>query len=287
MFVSALSGCASTPTVGADASSSSFGIFWEIRKGDDTPPSYLFGTIHSEDPRVLTLPAPVEAAFESAQMLALEIELNQDAAGYAAQSMFYSDGQTLHQVAGGALFDKAVIAMAAKGVQREQMLYMKPWAVFTMLNMPEANTGLFLDVTLYQRMKQKGRAAVGLETIAEQVATLDEMPLSAQLELLADTLEHGDELDRLMDETIEIYLSRDLAKIEALNSQFLKDVSPTTAAVFTDRLLVNRNQRMLQRMLPLLNNGNTFIAVGALHLPGEKGLLSLLKKSGFHIRSLY
>jgi uncharacterized protein YbaP (TraB family) len=56
---------------------------------------------------------------------------------------------------------------------------------------------------------------------------------------------------------------------------------------FNRDLLAERNHRMVRRLQELLDQGNTFIAVGALHLPGEEGMLRLLQQRGYTVRVLY
>jgi len=53
------------------------------------------------------------------------------------------------------------------------------------------------------------------------------------------------------------------------------------------RLLIDRNYIMTERMQDILDEGNAFIAIGAMHLPGEEGVLSLLGKQGYKIHSVY
>ncbi|MBI3774645.1 MAG: TraB/GumN family protein [Gammaproteobacteria bacterium] len=52
-------------------------------------------------------------------------------------------------------------------------------------------------------------------------------------------------------------------------------------------LIDARNLRMLERMAPRLKEGKAFVAVGALHLPGDHGLLRLLEKAGYHVSAMY
>jgi uncharacterized protein YbaP (TraB family) len=55
---------------------------------------------------------------------------------------------------------------------------------------------------------------------------------------------------------------------------------------FTARLVVERNYRMAERIQPQLREGNALIAVGALHLPGEEGLLALLAEEGYRVSAV-
>ena len=54
-----------------------------------------------------------------------------------------------------------------------------------------------------------------------------------------------------------------------------------------NRLIFQRNEKMVQRMKPLLEKIDAFIAVGAMHLPGEKGVLALLEKQGYEVTAIY
>ena len=59
------------------------------------------------------------------------------------------------------------------------------------------------------------------------------------------------------------------------------------ARVYAERLLDIRNRLMVARMMPRLGEGNALVAVGALHLPGRRGILNLLAEEGYHIARVY
>jgi len=84
---------------------------------------------------------------------------------------------------------------------------------------------------------------------------------------------------------VQLYLARDLAGIMAFNNQphFDEDIFDR----YIQGILYDRNERMLERIIPYLKDGSAFIAVGALHLAGEKGLLQMLKKKNYKITSIY
>ena len=52
-------------------------------------------------------------------------------------------------------------------------------------------------------------------------------------------------------------------------------------------LNADRNSRMVERMRPMLDKGGAFIAIGALHLAGEEGVLALLEKQGYRLQSVF
>jgi len=270
----------------ADFEGEKNGLLWQISQ-QGKPLGYLFGTIHSEDERVIKLPEPVNFAFETSTIFALEMELDKAATQSVLRNMYFQNGQNLKQVINLNLYQRAISAMADKGIPEDIVQQMKPWAVFSILNMPKQRTGKYLDAVLYQSAIEKQKNIVGLESFQEQIAVFDEMSLEIQIKLLSSTLDNLQDMDKMLDETINVYLSRDLNQIMALSDKYNAMLDKDVGEIFVQRLLLDRNHRMYQRMLPLLSSGNVFVAVGALHLPGDEGLLNLLKQNGFKVKALY
>ncbi|HPB75875.1 MAG TPA: TraB/GumN family protein, partial [Chromatiaceae bacterium] len=104
--------------------------------------------------------------------------------------------------------------------------------------------------------------------------------------LLRETLEARSDLPEVFARLLEAYLSRDLARLERLGDEYLRRGDPQLAARFRHAALEVRNQHMTARMLAYLRAGGCFIAIGALHLPGEGGVLARLTQAGFSPRAL-
>ena len=264
------------------------GLLWKI--GTDSPrPSYVFGTIHSADPRVVRLPPAVQAAFDESEHFCLELVLDARASSVLAQRMVLAQGQSLREVLGGPLFDATVPVMAQRGVPEHALLRLKPWAVVMLLSGPRHKTGQVLDLSLYEIARQQGKSICGLETVEEQVAVFDTAPVEEQVILLRDSVTRYAEQSALLPRLIERYLARDLAGLVSLS----QESGPTDAAVkrvvygFMQRLLAQRNPRLLERMDAPIRDGGAFIAVGALHLPGEQGVLRLLHQHGYTLEAVY
>lgn len=283
LFITA---CASNPASLSSGDAAGKGLLWKI-ESPGVAPSYLFGTIHSEDPRVIDLPPIVSRSLQQSALLALEIEFSPETGKYAFASMFFSEGRTLEKVAGKHLAKKAVELMSTRGLPEHQAMMMKPWAVFTLMNMPEPETGVYLDLKLHQMASSQGKKLYGLETIEEQIATFDEVPMTEQVALLEHSLANQEEMSEVMEKTIDTYLSRDLAAMEALNERYMGEMPADLATMFTHRLINFRNARMYERMKPLIASGGAFVAVGALHLPGESGLIKQLRQDGISVSAVY
>jgi uncharacterized protein YbaP (TraB family) len=262
------------------------GLLWRIERSGSAP-SYLFGTMHSDDPAVLELAAPVRQAFEQADAVTLEVTLDAQSLLVLTEALMMSDGRTLDALVGPALFARAVEAMAGQGIPDALVARMKPWAVAVTLMTPPTQNGMVLDHVLYRKALADGKPVDGLETVAEQVGLFDSLTLEEQIDLLQDTLDHLADIQRMLLELRQAWLQRDLARLMEINEATMRDSDPQFAAAFNQRIILDRNHRMAERMESRLRQGGRFIAVGALHLPGKEGLLELLERRGYRVTRLY
>lgn len=262
------------------------GLLWEISKPGMVP-GYLFGTIHSEDPEVLQLSGAVQQALDDASRVVLEVLMDRDTMIYTSTAMLMTDGRLLSAILGEDLFVSALAAMQARGIPEVVVERMKPWAVAITLAMPPAVTGQVLDLTLYQFAVENSKPVYGLETIREQLDVFEGMSLDDQVALVRDAVEQFPGINALHADLLAAYKRRDLAALEALNESSMKTGDQRLARDFQQRLILDRNRRMAERMQEHLQAGGAFIAVGALHLPGDEGLVELLERRGYSVRAVY
>jgi uncharacterized protein YbaP (TraB family) len=265
--------------------STDYGLLWQVASpGGKT--SYLFGTIHVDDPAVINLPTPVTRAFNKSQSLTLELLPDPGLAMQSAGAMLFQDNRTLASVAGDSVARRSIKAMAARGMPEEMVMRMKPWAVMMTLSVPENKTGQFLDFRLYERAKKNGMRTHALETYAEQVGVFENMSMSEQVSMLKHTLNELDTLPGFFQKLKRAWLSRDLKAMQNISDEYMPANDPTSQKLMQG-LLDERNHKMLTRLQPRLKEGNAFIAVGALHLPGDKGLITLLREQGYTVTAVY
>ncbi len=265
------------------------GLLWKIEK-PGLEPSYLFGTMHSEDPAVVRLPPPVRQAFDQAQALTLEVVLDPTSLLAMTSAFMLADGASLREQVGERLYGDAVKALSAYGMPEAMVARMKPWAVAVTLMTPPPQGGVMLDLSLYQQAAAAGKPVDGLETPLEQLSVFEDLPARDQRVMLANALAHLDGIERELAQLKAAYLARDLAKLVELSDASLATLGTTdadTARRFNQKLIIERNRRMAERLPSRLRPGRRFIAVGALHLPGEQGLLKLLRQRGYRVTSLY
>ena len=278
---------AAAPAVQHDVAASRFdhGLLWKI----ETPgakPSYLFGTIHVDDARVTALPAPVGRALDGSDRFVMEALLDGESLSAMAKAMYFDDDRTLEQVIGKDLYAATLAALNARGIPGANVEKQKPWAVMMALSMPAPETGEFLDLVLETRAAKQGKPVAGLESMAEQIAVFNDMPMPDQIALLKEAVRTQPDLERDYGELIRAYLARNLRTLAEISDKHDPGEDRLYRSV-TDRLLTQRNARMQQRMAPFLKQGNAFIAVGAAHLAGEAGLLNLLDQAGYRVTPIY
>jgi len=279
---------AAKSSVSADsepASRYSKGLLWKI-EAPGVAANYLFGTIHSDDARVTALPEAVSRSLDASSRFVMEAIIDADALVRMAEVMFFNDARTLEQVIGKQLYTDTMKALAARGIPTLGVEKQKPWAVMMALSIPPPKTGEYLDLVLQARATERNKPVSGLETVAEQLAVFDGLPLPDQVALLQDTVNTQSDLEQIFGELHQAYLARDLAAIVTI-SEKNKPGDERLYDKVMDRLLAKRNLRMVERMAPILKQGGAFIAIGAAHLPGETGLLYQLEKAGYRVTVIY
>ncbi len=264
----------------------SCGLLWRVDSGESAA-SHVFGTIHSEDPRVVDLPGPVKEAFRSADTYAMEMIPDFQAITELTRAMHFQDQGNLREVLGEDLFRRVTDALSKRGVGEGLALKMKPWAVAVTLSFPQPETGMFLDIMLFNRALAAGKRAVGLEEATEQLAFFTGLSMEDQIELLEATLKHQPEIDESMEELVQAWLSRDPGALSDLSDTYLEDLPGGLADRFRKQVIDRRNHRMYEAAQPLVAEGNAFIAVGALHLYGDEGLLEFFRQEGREVSCVY
>jgi uncharacterized protein YbaP (TraB family) len=275
----------------AQANSEPFakGLLWRVTKAG-VAPSHVFGTIHIPDPRLTGLPAPVRSRFDAARSLMLEFVPDAYARERFLEAAVFLDRQTLEEKIGEEDFERAVEHLGHAGLARETVNKLKPWGVLLNLRNPKrAQEGAPLEGQLIELARARRMPLSQIEGVEEQIFTFDEFPMESQVALLKHSLAHRDELVALAERTVDAYLQRDLAAIWRLREAFAArhpEIAPHQA-VMTKRVLHDRSVVMAFRMQRELRRGAAFIALGALHLYGAKGVLALLDEDGYRAERVY
>lgn len=260
------------------------GLLWRINNGESES-NYIFGTIHVADDRIVTLPEPVRTALYESKSFVMEVV--PDLAQIMALSalMFFDDGTSLNQFLSDALFRRTVEILSAYHLPEEAVTVMKPWAAFLTMSYPPDMRPV-LDLQLLQHANEKGLQSHGLETLEEQGSIFNGLELEEQLRLLMDTVCHYDVISADFESLKKFYLERDLKGLYLFSQRHVFSDNSLYERL-TRRLLTDRNQVMTERMLPHLEKGSAFVAIGAMHLPGSEGVLESLASRGYQVTRVY
>jgi uncharacterized protein YbaP (TraB family) len=252
---------------------------------------YLLGSIHLLRPEDHPLPRAIDAAYEDAEIVVMELDMDDLDPAYT-QAAFNSagvmtDGTTLRDLMGDEHYRSAEAAAAVIDIPLDMLAQSEPWlAAITvelmMLYRLGFNPVLGVEMTMTQRAMADGKPIEGLETVDQQLGFLDGLPLEAQRELLLQTLLQGAALNETVDALIEAGRHGDTATLE---SELLQDLEAQED--LHNALIVNRNRRWAETIATWLDDERDYlVVVGALHLVGENGVPSLLERSCYVIRQL-
>lgn len=273
------------------------GIFWKIEKAGVSP-SYLLGTMHVTDPRVMAMPEAARKAAAGASTIVIESDEILDEKKAAAAMLMhpeltmFMDGTTISDHLSTEDAAKLEKGLKTRGLALAAVARMKPWILSSFVALPaceiarKAAGASFLDKHIAEDAIKAGKKVAGLETLAEQLHAMAELPVEFHLQALIETLELGSKMDDVIETMTLLYLSGDTG----MTMPMLEAVAPSAPgkdesayAAFEKRIVTDRNKIMAERAMPLLAEGNVFMAVGALHLPGKEGLVELLRNQGFTV----
>lgn len=268
-------------------------IFWKIEK-DGVAASWLLGTMHLADPRIAKLDGAKRRAFDASEVVIVENVAATDPAQAMAAMLenrhltMYTDGTTLDQHLDPEILPALREAAEKRGMPFGVVKAMRPWLVAASLALPACEAAMrqqnatFLDALIAQEARSVGKRLIGLETMTEQFEAMASAPETFHLKMLEDTIAIGALAEDVMETMKRIYIAGEIGMILPLTKSVSPDVyeSPEYEEL-SDSLIVSRNHKMAERSMPHLENGNIFIAVGALHLPGEEGLVQLFEEAGY------
>jgi uncharacterized protein len=273
-------------------------ILWRVEK-DGVAPSYLFGTVHLTDERVTTLSQATKKALAESSTVALEIaDLSplamSKAIAEAAKLAVYRNGESLKSKLSAENFKKAEQAVIRAGMPGATAQLFKPWVINMLLASSDCERrkiksgSKVLDMQLADYGKANGKTVVGLETLDSQIEAMASIPMEDQLNILRSGLAFVERSNDLVETLLHFYLTRNLGATWPFQLALARK-SGVTADVFdafNTNLIVKRNETMRDAAMPLLQKGGAFVAVGALHLPGPSGLVTLFREADYRVTAI-
>jgi len=262
------------------------GIVWRIESNEQKV-SYLMGTMHVNHPGIWKLFKRVQGFFDQSKVVCTEVKLDFETMAAEMQATFFHDGRTLKTVINDPVFYQLVVQAAReRGLPEPLIKNMKPFTLVFMLSMPPSQ-GEMLDQKIYQDAILKGKQSCALETVKEHSTVLDVFSMADQIDMLKSTVSRIDEVKDLYPVLLDAYLSSDLVEMARLVNGSLMMEDPRIEKIFLQKFLIDRNKKMVERMIPRIKKGKAFFAVGAMHLTGSAGILRLLSDQGYKLTAIY
>jgi len=252
---------------------------------------YLLGSVHLLRESDHPLPAMIDAAYKDAEALVMEIDMD-DIDPIQTQTLVTSlgvlrDGASLEDLMGQQGWQDALAAAEAVDIPLDLLNSSEPWlAAITVEEMLLMRIGfnplMGVEMHLMQRAMRDNKEISGLETIEEQLRFLDELSLEAQREMLLQTLLESADIESLMDELINAWRNGD---VDFMEETMLADMQQYTELY--EVIVAERNRRWIAAINEYMTHDDDYlIIVGALHLVGDGGVPSLLRKQGTEIKQL-
>jgi uncharacterized protein YbaP (TraB family) len=260
-------------------------LLWKISGNNLEKPSYLFGTIHMLCADDAKLSENMKKVISEADDVYFEVDMDNLFDMFGAVSKMKMKGDTsLRDLLNEADYEKVKSFFEEKGsmLPFSMLEKYKPILAASLLesgSLPCDNTAV-MEQVIMQQAKEYDKSIKGLETMAFQAGILDSIPYKLQAEQLLqyvnDASKEKKEGDNELSQMWKAYNEQDLQKLEEL--MIKSDVGINN---YTDILLYKRNTNWVNKLKGLLPGKTLLIAVGAGHLPGDKGVISLLRKAGY------
>ncbi len=276
---------------GIDEDTGSRGIFYEI-EGAETE-LYLFGSVHVGNEEMYPLQDRVMEAFEGADLIAMEIDLESINEMEMAEEMMevamYQDGRRMSEVVGEDTFEELVRETEEYGVGPEVLELFKPWygAMFlTEVGTDQSEFSQEYGVEQFFLDNREGQELIGLEEVMDQLRPFTEMSEETQVEYLKQTLEEMETFDQDLSELIDEWKAGNAEYFEGLRSDVEEDEAGGSLLAFQQALTDDRDEDMAKRIAQLMESGEheqIFVVVGSLHLVGDLGITRRLEEMGYEV----
>ena len=260
-------------------------LLYQVSGKNLTAPSYLYGTFHLLCPTDLSVTDAMKKAVTDTKQLYLEIDMDDPALqSTMMKSMMFTDGKTVKDYMSAeesTLLDTYL--QKTPGMSLAALSALKPIGVYSYMSVGVLGCQpVSYDLTLMQLAAKDKKEVLGLETVAEQMAIFDKIPMDKQIKMLVDVARNLDEAKQKNAKMLAAYKAQDLT---AMMKQ-IKESKYDGLEDFEADLLDKRNQNWIPIIEKAAAATPTLFAFGAGHLAGDKGVVALLRKQGYTVKAI-
>lgn len=257
-------------------------LLWKISGNGLSQHSYLYGTIHIMPKDKFLVSPKIRDAFNNSALMALEVDLDLDFKTkiQMAQEMILPGGKTIKDYMTVEDFKKlnsfCLDSLKMKKRKLKKYYRFKPFFFSSVVAQEQMGETSSYELEFMKMAKKRKMKTIGLESIEFQMQTINKISIEDQAKMLVQ--EFGSNPSVQFDEMLNLYLKEDLEGL-------YKVVSEESNAIpeFNHNFLVVRNKNWIPVIEKNISSNAFFIAVGAAHLPGENGVIQLLREKGFTV----
>jgi uncharacterized protein len=258
-------------------------LLWKVEGNGLQQASYLYGTMHVLCPEDFNISEQVLKAFQNTEELVLEIDATDPVVLAEMQQFSINPGfENIYTGLPKEDYKRIDRALANKfGAGLDQMGIMKPFVLSSMIMTTLLPCAQLESPEIYFAglAKEKDKKIQALETASLQIGIFDKIPTDLQIREIIKMLKEGgaDEFHHMKG----AYVAGNLLALEQAMSdnEMMRD--------WKNLILIDRNKQWVQTLGPSMLEKSLFIAVGAGHLPGEEGLIELLRNEGFQVTPIW
>ncbi|WP_105253271.1 TraB/GumN family protein [Pseudoalteromonas sp. T1lg75] len=260
---------------------------WQVEKQGKT--SYLFGTVHVGDSSMNGLPKKIEKAIGNSEAVVVEVDLSALTAVQIQQRsmpfLMLQNGRTLDSELSPKSYQQLDQYFGEKSINIKMFSELKPWAVLlTVMQIELQNAGYSdqfgIDKQVMASAAQHNKPIIELESLEQQLEMFTVMEEHAD-HMVADTFRQISQFDDNFQRLIDGWKKGETAMLAEAYEQAFDDSE--FGQLNEHVLLVERNHKWIKQLEKPLSEQSLFIAVGALHLGEENGLIKLLQGQGFKV----
>jgi len=261
-------------------------LLYEISGAGLSEPSYLYGTFHLLCPADLQVSGAARKAMAAAKQVYLELDLDDPSLQASMlKAMVLTGGKSLRDFMSAedyAALDAYMQRNLGSGLA--SMGVLKPVAILSAMyvSLLQCQPASY-DLAFAELAGKDKKDVFGLETVEEQMAVLDKIPLDKQLQSLVEIARKPDEARKEVNDLLNAYKAQDLPLLMKLMRESQFDGGTRE---FEDDLLDARNRAWIPLIEKAARAKSTFFAFGAAHLGGPEGVVSLLRQKGYAVKAL-
>lgn len=265
------------------------GLLWKVERSDLVRPSYLFGTIHMISADKFELPNELLKVAKEARKHVFEANLSDLGMGMM-QKLMLPEGKSIQDFCSEEHYNRIksffIDSVGMSSMEFAMMSKMQP--VFLSQAVAAPTDGLesgelkSYELELMKVSQEYDKSIEGLETIDDQIGFLKGVSMKEQIEMLLSSIQSVSHAMDQMEELESLYTSKNLDSI----ANFMQSETGEYES-FNSVLLDKRNADWIPKLEQYFQESNIFIAVGAAHLAGSKGIIEQLRAKGYAVTPIW